>query len=142
MYSSCILAIVLAFATVTCALDLSHAKPDSIEEEARFFNILNDLYAQVIYPPVNHIVQSLQSIADIEICYFLFYSLTIDLALLGAQALAGISQVGIPAPGRRAIDVPNAKIQEFADNIWQTSIKPRLEEALSGIEKHNGLFET
>lgn len=49
------------------ALDLSHAAQPSQEIDPRIFNFINDFYAQVVYPPLNHIVTSTCSKHILEI---------------------------------------------------------------------------
>jgi len=113
MHSQLVIVLLVGLAATAYALDLSHANKRSLETEPRLFGLLNDLYAQVIYPPLNHVVT--------------------NLALLGAQVLAGISQTGIPAPGGRMLHPSEAQIRGFWDDLWNQVVKPPLENALSGV---------
>jgi hypothetical protein len=113
MHSQLVIVLLVGLAATAYALDLSHANKRSLETEPRLFGLLNDLYTQVIYPPLNHVVT--------------------NLALLGAQVLAGISQTGIPAPGGRMLHPSEAQIRGFWDDLWNQVVKPPLENALSGV---------
>ncbi|CAF0857681.1 unnamed protein product [Rotaria sordida] len=95
------------------AYHLSDAKKRSIETEPRLFSALVDFYAQVVYPPLNHIVQ--------------------NMALLSAQVLAGIAQTGIPAPGGRTIHLSNVELRDFIDDLWNNAVKPPLQNAIQGL---------
>jgi hypothetical protein len=113
MHSQLVIVLLVGLAASAYALDLSHADKRSLETEPRLFGLLSDLYAQVIYPPLNHVVT--------------------NLALLGAQVLAGISQTGIPAPGGRMLHPSEAQLRGFWDDLWNNVVKPPLENALSGV---------
>jgi len=114
MNSQLIVILLVGLAASTYALDLSHAKKRSIEEiDPRALDFLRDLYAKVVYPPLNHVVTSL--------------------ALLGAQVLAGVSEKGIPAPGGRTLYPSEAQARGFFDDLWNNAIRPQLESALSGV---------
>ena len=58
MHSQLIVVLLVGLAAATYALDLSHAHAVPSELEPRIFNFINDFYAQVVYPPLNHIVTS------------------------------------------------------------------------------------
>ena len=58
MQSQLIVVLLTGLVAATYALDLSHANPAPSEIEPRIFNFINDFYAQVIYPPLNHVVTS------------------------------------------------------------------------------------
>jgi hypothetical protein len=113
MHSQLVVVFLVGLAASAYALDLSHAQKRSVEVEPRIFNLINDLYAQVIYPPLNHVVTSL--------------------ALLGAQFLAGVSQNGIPAPGGRTLHPSAEQLRGIFDNIWNNVLGPPIENALSGV---------
>jgi hypothetical protein len=113
MHSQLVIVLLVGLAASAYALDLSHANKRSLETEPRLFGLLSDLYAQVIYPPLNHVVT--------------------NLALLGAQVLAGISQTGIPAPGGRVLHPSEAQLRGFWTDLWNNALKPPLENALSGV---------
>ena len=53
-----VLILLVGFAASSYALDLSHANAGLSEADARIFSFINDFYAQVVYPPLNHIVTS------------------------------------------------------------------------------------
>ena len=55
----------------------------------------------------------------------------VDLALLGAQVLAGISENGIPAPGGRTLHPSDAQLRGFFDDLWNNALRPQLENTLS-----------
>ena len=57
---------------------------------------------------------------------------TIDLALLTAQVLAGISQTGIPAPGGRTLHLSEEELRGFFSGLWNDALKPPLANAVSG----------
>jgi len=97
----------------TYAYRLPDAQKRSLENDPRVLNLLNDFYAQVVYPPLNHIVTSL--------------------SLLGAQVLAGLSQTGIPAPNGRTFHPTEAQLRGFFDELWNNSLRPPLENAISGL---------
>jgi hypothetical protein len=113
MHSRLILVLLVGLVASTYAYHLSDAKKRSLELEPRFLSFLNDFYAQVVYPPLNHVVTSL--------------------SLLGAQLLAGISENGIPAPGGRTLHPSDAQLRGFFDDLWNQAIKPPIENALSGL---------
>jgi hypothetical protein len=113
MHSQLIVVFLLGLAASTYALDLSHADKRSSEIEPRLFSFLTDFYAQVVYPPLNHVVTSL--------------------ALLGAQVLAGVHENGIPAPGGRTLHPSDAQLRGFFDDLWNNAVRPPLENALSGF---------
>ncbi len=58
MHSQLVIVLLVGLAASAYALDLSHADKRSLETEPRLFGLLSDLYAQVIYPPLNHVVTS------------------------------------------------------------------------------------
>ena len=58
MHSQLVIVLLVGLAASSYALDLSHANKRSPVDEPRLFEILSDLYATVIYPPLNHIVTS------------------------------------------------------------------------------------
>jgi len=58
MHSQLVIVLLVGLAASAYALDLSHANKRSLETEPRLFSLLSDLYAQVIYPPLNHVVTS------------------------------------------------------------------------------------
>jgi len=111
MQTKLMIVFLVGLAASTYALDLSHANKRSVETEPRLFNIFNDFYAQVVYPPVNHIVT--------------------NLALLGAQFLAGVSQTGIPAPSGRMLIPSDVQLHNILDGLWNNAVRPHLEQALS-----------
>jgi len=113
MRSQLIVVLVVGLVASSYAYHLSDAKKRSIETEPRLFEFLTDFYAQVVYPPLNHIVQ--------------------NMALLGAQVLAGISQTGIPAPGGRTVHLSDRELRGFIDDLWNTAVKPPLESAIQGL---------
>jgi hypothetical protein len=112
MRSQLIVVLLVGLAASTYAYHLSDAKKRSVETDARFFEFFTDLYADVIYQPLNHIVT--------------------NLALLAAQVLAGISQTGIPAPGGRMIHPSAARLRGFFDDFWNNALRPPLENAIQG----------
>jgi hypothetical protein len=59
MRSQLVVVFLVGLAASAYALDLSHAQKRSLEVEPRIFSLINDLYAQVIYRPLNHVVTSL-----------------------------------------------------------------------------------
>ena len=59
MHSQVVVVLLVGLATAAYALDLSHAEKVPLEMEPRIFSLINDFYAQVVYPPLNHIVTSL-----------------------------------------------------------------------------------
>jgi hypothetical protein len=113
MHQQVLVVLLVGLAAAAYGLDLSHAAQPSTEIDPRIFSFLSDLYAQVIYPPLNHVVT--------------------NLALLGAQVLAGISENGIPAPGGRTVHLSEAELRGFWDGLWNTAIKPPIENALTGL---------
>ncbi|CAF3631167.1 unnamed protein product [Rotaria sordida] len=113
MRSQLIVLLVVGLVASSYAYHLSDAKKRSIETEPRLFSILTDFYAQVVYPPLNHIVQ--------------------NMALLSAQVLAGIAQTGIPAPGGRTIHLSNVELRDFIDDLWNNAVKPPLQNAIQGL---------
>ena len=58
MQSQLIVVLLTGLVAATYALDLSHVNAVPNEIEPRIFNFINDFYAQVIYPPLNHVVTS------------------------------------------------------------------------------------
>ena len=67
----------------------------------------------------------------------------LDVALLGAQVLAGISQTGIPAPGGgRNLHPSEAELRGFFDELWNNAIRPPFENALSGKDFFVSSFVT
>jgi hypothetical protein len=113
MNSQLVVVFLVGLAASTYALDLSHANKRSVEVEPRIFNFINDFYAQVVYPPLNHVVT--------------------NMALLGAQFLAGLSQTGIPAPGGRSLHPSEVQLRGFFDDLWNNAVRPQIENALSGF---------
>ncbi|CAF2881033.1 unnamed protein product, partial [Rotaria sp. Silwood2] len=113
MRSQFILVLVVGLLASTYGYHLSDEKKRSIESEPRLFQFLEDFYAQVVYKPLNHIVQ--------------------NVALLGAQVLAGISQTGIPAPGGRTIHLSDRELRNIFDDLWTNVVKPPLENAIQGL---------
>jgi len=113
MHSQLVVILLVGLAASTYALDLSHAEKRSIELEPRLFNIFNEFYAKVIYPPLDHVVK--------------------NLALVGAQLLGGIYESGIRAPGGRSSIPSDAQLRGFWDDLWLKSVRPQLENALSGV---------
>jgi predicted Fe-Mo cluster-binding NifX family protein len=113
MHSQLIIVLLIGLAASTYALDLSHANKRSLETEPRLLGILNDFYAQIVYPPLNHIVT--------------------NLALLSAQFLAGVAENGIRAPGGRTLHPSDVELRGFFDNLWNNAVKPPIEQALSGL---------
>jgi hypothetical protein len=110
MNQQLVVILLVGLAVSAYSLDLSHAKR-STEIEPRFFSFFNDLYAQVIYPPLNHVVTSL--------------------ALLGAQLLAGISENGLPQPNGRTLYLTEDQLRGFWSSLWNDAIKPPIENALT-----------
>lgn len=53
------------------------------------------------------------------------------MALLGAQALAGLSVTGIPLAGSRSLTDVKQQAQVIAEQIWNTALKPHIAKALS-----------
>jgi hypothetical protein len=53
-----VILLLVGLAVSAYGLDLSHAAKRSTELEPRIINLVSGLYAQVIYPPLNHIVTS------------------------------------------------------------------------------------
>ncbi|UJR13536.1 hypothetical protein I4U23_000550 [Adineta vaga] len=113
MHSQLVVVLLVGLAASAYALDLSHADKRSLQTEPRLFGFLNEFYTTVVYPPLNHVVT--------------------NLALLGAQFLAGVSEVGIPAPGGRMLHPSEAQLRGFFDELWNNVVKPPLENALSGV---------
>jgi len=113
MHSQLVVILLVGLAASTYALDLSHAERRSIEMEPRIFNIFNDFYKQVIYPPLDHVVK--------------------NLALVGAQMLGGVYENGIRAPSGRTSIASDAQLRGFWDDLWLKSVRPQLENALSGV---------
>jgi len=107
-----VVVLLVGLAASAYGLDLSHAAA-STQIEPRVFNILSELYTQVLYPPLNHIVTSL--------------------AMMGAQVLAGISQTGLPTPNGRTLHPSDAQLRSFWDSLWDNAVKPPIENALSGL---------
>lgn len=58
MQSQLIVVLLTGLVAATYALDLSHANAVPSGVEPRIFNFINDFYAQVVYPPLNHVVTS------------------------------------------------------------------------------------
>lgn len=59
MHQSLLIVLVLGLSASVYALDLSHAaQPETPEVDPRIFNFINQLYADVVYPPLNHVVTS------------------------------------------------------------------------------------
>jgi Na+-transporting NADH:ubiquinone oxidoreductase subunit NqrD len=115
MRSQFIVLLVVGLVASSYAYHLSDAKKRSTQTEARLFNLLGDLYAKVVYPPLNHIVT--------------------NLALLGAQVLAGVAQTGIPAPNGRMIHLSDRELRSVIDKLWNQSLKPHFENALQGLSQ-------
>ncbi|CAF1212284.1 unnamed protein product [Adineta ricciae] len=113
MHSQLVIVLLVGLAASSYALDLSHADKRSPVDEPRLFNLLTDFYATVVYPPLNHVVT--------------------NLALLGAQLLAGISENGIPAPGGRTVHPSDAQLRGFFDDLWNNALRPQLESTLSSV---------
>jgi len=108
--------VLLLFVGVIASINayrIPDTKKSTIDLEPRLLNFINDFYAQVVYPPLNHVVTSL--------------------SLLGAQVLAGLSQTGIPAPNGRTIHPTEAQLRGFFDELWNNAVRPPLENALSGL---------
>ena len=59
MHQQSVILLVIGLAVACYGLDLSHAAKRSTELEPRVVSFISDLYAQVIYPPLNHVVTSL-----------------------------------------------------------------------------------
>jgi len=113
MHSQLVVILLVGLAASTYALDLSHAEKRSLELEPRIFNIFNDFYKQVIYPPLDHVVR--------------------NLALVGAQILGGVYGNGIRAPSGRTSFASDAQLRGFWDALWFNSVRPQIENALSGV---------
>jgi hypothetical protein len=114
MHQQLVVVLLVGLAVSAYGLDLSHAAAKrSTAEDARIFNHIKDLYAQAIYPPLNHIVT--------------------NLALLGAQILAGISETGLPNPNGRTDYPSEAQLRGLWDDIWNHGMKPSIENALSSV---------
>jgi hypothetical protein len=113
MHQQLVIVLLVGLATTVYGLDLSHAAKRSTEIEPRLLNFIGDLYAQAIYPPLNHVVTSL--------------------ALLSAQVLAGIAENGIPTPNGRTLHPSEAELRGFWSGLWNEAIKPPIDNALSGI---------
>ncbi|CAF4333249.1 unnamed protein product [Rotaria socialis] len=113
MRSPFIVVLLVGLAASSYAYHLSDVHKRSLEEEPRIFQLLEDLYSQVLYKPLNHIVT--------------------NVALLGAQFLAGISQNGIPAPGGRTLHLSEAQLRGFWDDLWNHSIRPPIENAIQTV---------
>jgi hypothetical protein len=111
MHQQLVVVLLVGLAVSAYGLDLSHAAKRSVVDERGLLSFINDLYAQVIYPPLNHVVT--------------------NLALLGAQALAGIYENGIPAPNGRTVYPSEAQLRGFWDDLWNNGLKPPLEQILS-----------
>jgi hypothetical protein len=62
MQQQLVVLLLVGLAASAYGLDLSHAAKRSTELEPRIFSFVSDLYAQVIYPPLNHIVTSLLTV--------------------------------------------------------------------------------
>jgi len=107
-----VVVLLVGLAASAYGLDLSHAAR-SAEIEPRVFDFLADFYAQVVFPPLNRIVT--------------------DAAHMAAQLLAGLSAVGLPAPGGRTIQPSEAQLRGFFDDLWANALKPQLEQTLSGL---------
>jgi hypothetical protein len=58
MQSQLIVVLLIGLVAATYALDLSHANAVPRGMEPRIFSFINDFYAQVVYPPLNHVVTS------------------------------------------------------------------------------------
>ncbi|CAF4699852.1 unnamed protein product [Rotaria socialis] len=113
MRSPFIVVLLVGLAASSYAYHLSDVHKRSLEEEPRIFQLLEDLYSQVLYKPLNHIVT--------------------NVALLGAQFLAGISQNGIPAPGGRTLHLSEAQLRGFWNDLWNHSIRPPIENAIQTV---------
>ncbi|CAF1204381.1 unnamed protein product [Adineta steineri] len=112
MRSQLVIVLLVGLAASAYALDLSHAHKRSIETEATARGIFSNFYAQVIYPPMNHVAT--------------------NMALLAAQMLAGFSQTGIPLPSQGRILHPSAvQVQGGLDGLWQNTVRPLLKNVLS-----------
>ena len=78
MQQTLVVVLFFGLATSIYGLDLSHAAQPAQEIDPRLFNFINDFYAQVVYPPLNHVVTSLYNInpgdmsTTIELFPFIF----------------------------------------------------------------------
>jgi hypothetical protein len=113
MHQQLVVVLLVGLAASVYGLDLSHAAKRSTEVDPRVFGFLNDFYNQVVYPPLNHVVQ--------------------NMALLGAQVLASVALNGIPGPAGRTLHPTEAELRGFWDDFWNNAIKPPIENALSGV---------
>jgi hypothetical protein len=113
MHQQLVVVLLVGLAASVYGLDLSHAAKRSTEVDPRVFGFLNDFYNQVVYPPLNHVVQ--------------------NMALLGAQVLASVALNGIPGPAGRTLHPTEAELRGFWGDFWNNAIKPPIENALSGV---------
>ncbi|CAF0780947.1 unnamed protein product [Didymodactylos carnosus] len=85
-------------------LDLAHVQTAQQQFEAEARGLISDFYGTVLYKPLNHLVTTL--------------------SLLGAQLLAGIAEQGIPAPNGRTVQMTEAQLRGFWNDLLVGILKP------------------
>ena len=133
MHQQTIIVLLIGLAVSAYGLDLSHAKR-SAALEPRVANLIGDLYAQVILPPLQNIVTSIIWL-PMEVFWHFNESpfLVSELAALVAEIVARVSQIGLLSADGRRVHPSDDQLRGFFSGLWNEALKPPIEETLQSL---------